>query len=100
MGFFARVRLNKLELIPAGLRHSFNPAYHFLHPHVSVSLDPLESWGDYQRKEDGQTGRLFLPASPPVQGEEGHSGTPELLSPGRLTTQWLCFLTQELGHSV
>lgn len=56
-GFFARVKLYKLETIPAGLDHSFNPTYHFLHPQVSVCL---ESWGDYQRKEDGQTGKLEM----------------------------------------
>lgn len=81
LGLFTRVKLSKLETILAGVGHSFNPTYHFLHPQVSVSLDPFESWGDYQRKEDGQTGKLEMAplAFSPVQGKEGHSQTPFLL---------------------
>lgn len=72
--FFVGVKLNKLENIPAGLGHSFVPTYHFLQPQVLVCLDPPESWGDYQRKEAGQTGNLdmALGVSSPVRGRKGH----------------------------
>lgn len=67
--------------IPLGPGHGLTPTHHFLHPQITVCVDPSESCGywkeedknDNDRNKKARNGAFGLLAwSPPIQGREEH----------------------------